>query len=133
MEHPVQENVLSYIKEQIAGVDQQIADLQLMEEFINCGYVDLKPIPVGRDESYQKYSGQHTAWVTPQCPSENREQAQAIVKKLEDKSNKLNEYFKTSTPITNETFVNICKAVGKALMDFRRSYQDAIDLVSKSG
>jgi hypothetical protein len=89
-------------------------------------------MPVGRDESYQNYSGQHLAWVTPQCPSENREQAQAIVKKLEDKSNKINDYFRTSTPITNEIFVNICKAVSKALMVSRNSYRDALDLVSNS-
>ncbi len=123
-----QSKLLEFLKERVAELDQRIADLCQMEEFVNCGYVDIRPIPVGHDESYEHYSGKMTAWVTPQCPSADREAAAAIVKKLEDESFRVNDYLKTSTPVTSVLFVNICKAVRTALEDARKTMEEAYRL-----
>jgi hypothetical protein len=57
---------------------------------------------------------------------------QLLVQMLEDKSSKINEFFKTSTPITSEISLNICKAVGIALRDGRKTLEEASDLILNS-
>jgi hypothetical protein len=132
MEKSEQDTVLVFLKERIADVDQELANLRQMEEFLNLGYIDLKPIPIDHNDTYELHSGQFIVWVTPHCPNDKRDDAKIIVQMLEDKSSKINEFFRTSTPITSEISLNICKAVGIALRNGRKTLEEASELILKS-
>lgn len=129
MEKTDRDKALIFLKERIADIDKGLNDLHQMEEFVNFGYVDIKPLPVGHDASSKNYSGQYIAWVTPSCPTDKHDEANTIVQKLEDRSLKINEYFNTSTPITSEIFINICNSVGIALNNARKTFEEVIVLV----
>ena len=130
MEKSDRDSAFHVLQERLEAVEHDLADLQQMEEFINCGYLDLRPLPVGHDDAYANYAGQFTVWVTPQCPPENRAAANQVVQTLEDKTCPIREYFKTSTPITSVMFVNICKAVGTALAQERDTLREVVGMLS---